>query len=118
MEFHEIEEPDRPGVVIFRLSGQFDFSTAGPARARINQRIQEGARLIVINLDAVDYIDSVGLGALVGALARLSERGGELAVVCCTPRLHRVFNVTKLTQLLTIYASETEAIEGRVPKAL
>lgn len=118
MNFDVTEEQAAPGVHIVRLRGQFDFSNVGRARAVINQRIEDGAHKVIINLDALDYIDSAGLGVLVGALARLRDREGELAVVCCTPRIRRVFDITKLTQLLALYDTEEEALRHMgVPSA-
>jgi anti-sigma B factor antagonist len=113
MNFDVKEEQYEPGVFIVRLNGQFDFSHVASARTVINRRIEEGARLIVVNLDGLDYIDSAGLGVLVGTLARLRERNGDLAVVCRAPRIRRVFDITKLTQLLALYETEQEAISHR-----
>ena len=110
MNFDVTEEQREPGVHVVRLSGQFDFSHVARARATINQRIEDGARLIIVNLDELDYIDSAGLGVLVGTLARLREREGELAVVCRAPRIRRVFDITKLTQLLAVYDTEEDAL--------
>ncbi len=70
MNFDVTEEERKPGVHVVRLSGQFDFSNVARARAIINQRIEDGVRLIIVNLDELDYIDSAGLGVLVGTLAR------------------------------------------------
>lgn len=110
MSFEVTDEQRSPGVWIFRLTGQFDFSHVSNARSLINQRIEEGARLIVINLDGLDYIDSAGLGVLVGTLARLRERHSDLAIVCRAPRIRRVFEITKLTQLLSVFETEQDAL--------
>ncbi len=113
MTFDVREEERDPGVHIVWLSGQFDFSHVASARSLINRRIEEGAKLIIVNLDALEYIDSAGLGVLVGTLARLRERGGELAIVCRSPRIRRVFDITKLTQLLVIYETDEDALKHK-----
>jgi anti-sigma B factor antagonist len=107
----EIQEVDVNDATILRLSGQFDFSNVDAVRQAIRTRLDEGTLFLIINLDDLEYIDSAGLGVLVGTLARLRENGGELAVVCSNVRVRRVFDITKLTQLLSIYDSEAQAME-------
>jgi anti-sigma B factor antagonist len=115
MDFSVTTDVQEPGVVVFRLAGQFDFSHVATARAAINPQIDQGAEFIVANLDGLNYIDSAGLGVLVGTLARLKDRGGELAVVCHAPRIRRVFDITRLTQLIPLHNTEEEAFSHRVP---
>jgi anti-sigma B factor antagonist len=114
MGFDITDEERSPGVWVMTLTGQFDFSRVSAARTLINKRVEEGAQTLVVNLDGLEYIDSAGLGVLVGTLARLRERDGKLAVVCNNPRVRRVFEITKLTQLLALYETEGEAIGERV----
>ncbi|HEY3412289.1 MAG TPA: STAS domain-containing protein [Armatimonadota bacterium] len=116
MGFDISTEASQPDTVIIRFSGQFDFTHVATARAAIAETIEAGAHLIVINLDGLDYIDSAGLGVLVGTLARLRDRNGELAVVCRSPRIRRVFEITRLTQLISLMDSEAEALSVRVPQ--
>ena len=113
MSFDVSTDTPQPGTVIVRFTGQFDFSHVATARTTINQLIEAGARLIIINLNGLDYIDSAGLGVLVGTLARLRDRNGELAVVCQSPRIRRVFEITRLTQLISLMDSESDALTAR-----
>jgi anti-sigma B factor antagonist len=118
MTFEIHDEQIAPGVWVFRLGGQFDFSQVALARAAVNKRIEEKPSLIVVNLDGLDYIDSAGLGVLVGTLARLREYGGSFGVVVHTPRIRRVFDITKLTQLMPVYDTAEEAFRhNAVPVA-
>ncbi len=58
----------------------------------------------------VDFLDSTGLGALIGGLRRLREAGGSLALVISTPRILRIFQITGLTNALAARHSATDAI--------
>jgi anti-sigma B factor antagonist len=107
--FEVVDEERAPGVYVVRLKGEFDFVHAPAARADINNLIESDARRVVVNLDEVEYIDSAGLGVLVGTLARMRERDGELEVVCNAPRIRRVFDITKLRHILTLHETEEEA---------
>lgn len=117
MSFDIATETHESGVVIVRLDGQFDFSHVATARAAINQRIEDGATNIVVNLDGLEYIDSAGLGLLVGTLARMRDRKGVLSVVCRSPRIRRVFDITRLTQLIALHDSEEAALLSAAPSA-
>jgi anti-sigma B factor antagonist len=58
----------------------------------------------------VDFLDSTGLGALVGGLKRLREAGGSLVLVISTPRILRIFQITGLTKALAARRSVADAI--------
>lgn len=110
MDSLEITDVERgPGTFVISLRGQFDFAHAAAARTAISRHVEEGARRVVVNLDGVEYVDSAGLGVLVGMLARARENGGDLCVVCQAPRIRRVFDITKLSQILSIHGTEAEA---------
>lgn len=104
-----VDEERSPGVFVVSLRGQFDFAHAADARATIKRHVEEGAQRVVVNLNGVEYIDSAGLGVLVGMLARTREHHADFTVVCNAPRIRRIFDITKLSQILHIHATEAEA---------
>ena len=65
----------------------------------------EGSRLLALDLSQLDFVDSFGLGAVIGALKRLRQRGGDLAVVCPSARIRRVFEVCDLDRILALHDS-------------
>jgi anti-sigma B factor antagonist len=65
---------------------------------------------IVVNLEAVTYIDSTGLGVLVGVLKRVREQDGRLALICSNARLKRLFDLTGLVKVFDIYGDERSAL--------
>ena len=67
---------------------------------------------MVIDLDGVDFLDSTGLGVLVGGLKRVRSYDGDLTLVCTSPRILKVFELTRLTQVFKISASVDEATRG------
>ena len=69
-----------------------------------------GAVHLITDLGQVDFLDSTGLGVLVGGLKRLREDGGSLALVITAPRILRIFQITGLTKAFDAWPSVTDAI--------
>ena len=95
---------------VLRLTGEVDLCTAPMLRERIRELAAGGAVHLIADLSQVDFLDSTGLGALVGGLKRLREDGGSLALVITNPRILRIFQVTGLTKALAAWPSVTDAI--------
>jgi anti-sigma B factor antagonist len=82
--------------------GEIDLATVNTLRSAITHAIAEGARHLVLHLEGVTYIDSSGLGTLVGAHKRVASSGGTLTVRCSRPRILRLFAITGLDRVLTV----------------
>lgn len=93
------------GFAVISLRGEVDLATAPRFRERLIELVNDGERQVVVDLDQVDFLDSTGLGVLVGGVKRLRSHGGELTIVCSNRRILRVFEVTGLTQVFAIHDS-------------
>jgi len=86
-------------AAILRISGEIDISTA----PQLRERLQElDSRSVVVDLSAMTFIDSTGLGVLVGAFKRLREGGGDLVLRAPTRSTRKVLELTGLSQVVTI----------------
>lgn len=99
------------GSSIIELEGEIDVYTAPQLKQQIISLLDGGVRRIIVNLTAVDYLDSTALGVLIGGLKRLRERDGNLDLICPNPRIKRIFEITGLDKIFDIYANEEEATE-------
>ena len=89
------------------------MASAPALRQLVVQLLSAGDRHIAVDLTAVDFLDSIGIGMLVAALKRVRTHDGELVVVCPEPRLRRVF---ELTELVSVFALRDSAEDlPRVP---
>src|SRR5580700_3470285 len=95
---------------VLQVTGEVDVYTAPMLREQMRDLAAKGAVHLIADLSRVDFLDSTGLGALVGGLKRLREAGGSLALVISTPRILRIFQVTGLTKVLAAQRSVAEAI--------
>jgi anti-sigma B factor antagonist len=90
--------------------GEIDLDTVGLLSASLSDTIAAGADRVVVDFAHVTYIDSAGLGALVGAHKKLRAAGGALVLLCEHPRVMRLFKVTGLTKLFTIESAGASAL--------
>ena len=97
------------GWRVVDVKGEVDLFTAPKLRDHIVGLVEEDERRIIVNLEDVDFMDSTGLGVLVGALKRLKEKEGHLALVCAQGSVLRVLTVTGLNKVFAIHESVAEA---------
>jgi anti-sigma B factor antagonist len=97
------------GIPVIQLSGEVDAYTCSMLRDAMIEIIEQGNPNVVISMADVEYIDSSGLGTLVGGLKRASEQSGKIAVVASSIQIRKVFEITGLEKVFPIFESETEA---------
>ncbi|MGH9059710.1 MAG: STAS domain-containing protein [Acidimicrobiales bacterium] len=106
-----LDVTERQGYAVLAVQGEVDVYTAPRLRERLVELVTEGTRRIVVDLEGVDFLDSTGLGVLVGGLKRLRSHGGDLTLVCTQPRILKVFEITGLTKVFSIH----ETVEAATP---
>jgi anti-sigma B factor antagonist len=89
-------------TTVLAAAGEIDIDTVDLLRTTVSDALQGGARNLLVDLNRVTYIDSAGLGVLVGTYKRVSAADGAFTVRCCEPRVLRLFSITGLTDLLDI----------------
>jgi anti-sigma B factor antagonist len=107
-----VEVSKQDGAAVLTVTGEIDVATAPRLREHIVTLVNEGETRIVVDLQGVDFIDSTGLGALVGGLKRVRTHGGELAIVCTRPRLLKVFEITGLVRVFEIHGTVDAAVSA------
>jgi anti-sigma B factor antagonist len=104
----DVEEKNSTTVLAVR--GEVDVYTAPRLREKLVELVSQGKYKIVVNLEGVDFLDSTGLGVLVGGLKRLRSHDGDLTLVCTQPRILKVFEITGLTKVFAIFNSVDDAV--------
>ena len=99
--------------VAVHLSGELDVGTAGDLRSTLVRLIADQRTDLLIDLTRVTFIDSTGLGSLVGALRSVSPSGGRLHLVADQESLLSLLRITGLMQLYTVHRSMHAALSGR-----
>jgi anti-sigma B factor antagonist len=104
----EVDESRAPYTVL-SVKGEIDVYSAPRLRERLVELVSQGHRQVVVDLEGVDFLDSTGLGVLVGGLKRLRSHDGELSIVCNQSRILKVFEITGLTSVFRMAATVDEA---------
>jgi anti-sigma B factor antagonist len=96
---------------LFILEGELDDYTGPQVREDLSRATQEGRQYLFVDLSGVHFLDSVGVGILVGAAKRAAEVEGDLSVVAPRANVLRVFEVSGTRDLLNVVESMEEAQE-------
>jgi anti-sigma B factor antagonist len=91
------------------LAGDIDINTAPDIRDRLAALQADGVRSIVVDLAAVNFLDSSALGAFVAAHRDLTGAGGRLKLAAPRSHVRKVFQITRLAEVIPLYESVDEA---------
>ena len=106
----DVETSNGPAVVV--VAGELDLYTAPELRERLARVDEGGAERVVLDLSQVTLVDSMALGVLLGAKKRLATHAGSLDLVVSKPDIRRIFEITMLDRVFTLYASRDEALQA------
>lgn len=94
------------------VAGELDVVGGPELREAVMAAVREGHRLLVLDLTAVDFVDSFGLGVVIGALKRTRLLDGDLRVVVTEPRVRRIFEVCDLDRVFDFHSSVADAVSA------
>jgi anti-sigma B factor antagonist len=103
---------DHEGIMVVEVAGELELHNAPQLRAELLRACEVDQPCVVVDLSGLTFIDSTGIGVLVGALKRTREHGGVLTLVCPVPRIRRVFEITGLLKALPLYETRQAAQEA------
>ena len=84
------------------LLGEVDIYTANELKDELNIAIEERPKNLVINMKNLDYIDSTGLGILIGVVKRLKQKQGDIYIVNTKPNVRKIFTITGLDKIFKV----------------
>lgn len=96
---------EEDGRAIVAVGGEIDVYTAPKLRDQITELVSNGSYNLVIDLEAVEFLDSTGLGVLVGGLKKVRAHDGSLELICSQERLLKIFRITGLAKVFVIHDS-------------
>jgi len=105
----QFEESTVNGIVVVKvLEARIVADIAPQFKARLIEYVNKGNRKIILDLSAVAFIDSSGLGALIGSLKAMGN-DGELALCGATDAVVNMFKLTRMNKVFRLFANQEEA---------
>jgi anti-sigma B factor antagonist len=98
---------------VVSVAGEIDVYTAPKLREQIVQLVEDGRYHLVVDMEQVEFLDSTGLGVLVGGLKRVRAHDGSLHLVCTQERILKIFRITGLTKVFPIHATVADAVAAQ-----
>jgi anti-sigma B factor antagonist len=105
---------DEDGRTVVGIAGEIDVYTAPTLREHLSGLVADGKYHLVLDLEQVAFLDSTGLGVLVGGLKRVRAHEGSLQLVCTQERILKVFRITGLTKVFPIHGSVPDALGAQL----
>lgn len=98
-------------VATVQVRGELDAHTAPELKEQVIDALEQGVRWVMVDLQQTEFLDSSGLGTLVGIGKRTARKSGDITVVCQQEHLLRVFDVSGTRELLNVVDSQQSARE-------
>ena len=100
----------KDGIEVVDVGGEIDIYTAPRLRELLINLVSTNHYQLVVNMDKVEFLDSTGLGVLVGGLRRVRAHDGSLDLVCTREPILKIFRITGLTKVFGIHQTVDQAI--------
>ena len=108
----DVDQREVKGVLVLNLSGDVSIITVEGLKGFFKAAVDSGTQKVLLNMDKVSYIDSLGLATLIGFYRQIENGGGALALSNITPKVASIFRITKVDKAFDIYKSEDEAVKA------
>ncbi len=99
-------------AAVVRLAGRLDLLAAAEVKQLLTKTVSDGARVLVIDMGEVSFVDSSGLGALIGGLKAARLAGGDLRLANVGIQAQTILELTTLNRVLRVYPNVAEALQA------
>jgi anti-sigma B factor antagonist len=110
MNFDIKTEQLSESTYVISLAGEVDLYTAPEFKQQLLEVISQGAKTVIVDFTSTTFIDSTTLGVLVGGVKRLRTNDGQLTLVCSDRNITKIFEITGLDRVFSIYESRADAV--------
>ena len=108
----EIVDEKMDGVNVLRLEGRLDASSAKDLKEKVGALVREKRLNLVIDMAAIDFIDSLGLGSLISSLRSVNKLGGDIKIASLQDQVRAIFELTRLHHIFEIFNEREDAIKS------
>ena len=98
--------------LVVKIKGELDLLTAETFRNLVERAInQENAQNLILDMEQLDFIDSSGLGVILGRYRRIREQGGNMAIVGVKPHVKRILELAGIMGIVKVYQQTEQALQ-------
>ena len=105
-----LKELVHDGIDVFALEGDIDFHFAPGLRAMLQSKLKAQCRALVLDFNGVDFIDSLGIAAVIEYLRDCGSYGGKVCLAALNPAVKPIIDVVRLETVMPIFATVAEAV--------
>jgi anti-sigma B factor antagonist len=105
-----LDHYSKDGFEVVDVEGEIDVYTAPRLRELLIDLVNHGEYKLILNLGRVEFLDSTGMGVLVGGLKRVRAHDGSMYLVCTQERILKIFRITGNNMVLPIFDTVDEAV--------
>lgn len=100
-------------TLVVRVGGELDMLAADKFRRKVDLMVEKNCTdNIILNLQGVNFIDSSGLGVILGRYKNAAMRGGQMAIVDAPPQVRRILELSGVMGITKTYDTEKQALEA------
>ena len=112
MSLHLDMEVEKTTLIV-RLGGELDHHTADMVRDKIEQELEKGmVNNLVVNLENLTFMDSSGLGVMLGRYKKVRLLNGKMYICCVPPTIYKIFELSGIFKILPVYENEIDALSS------
>ena len=112
MSLHIETERSRRTLIV-RLAGELDHHTAETVKVKMEEALQEESTVnVILSLKNLTFMDSSGLGVILGRYKQVIAKGGKMIVCDVHPSVHRLFEMSGLFKIVTVRDNERQALSS------
>lgn len=98
-------------TLIVNLSGELDHHSAEKIREEIDLTMDKGFKNLIFNFSKVSFMDSSGIGVIIGRYKKVQRKGGITCITCLSDKIKRIFDISGLFKIIPYYSSDEDALE-------
>ncbi|HEY1458402.1 MAG TPA: STAS domain-containing protein [Solirubrobacteraceae bacterium] len=99
-------------INVVTAGGELDYAACPRLRALLIEAVKSGHTAVLVDMTSADFIDSTAIGVLVSAAAKLEDLDRRLVIACDEDQILNIFGIVGLDEIVDIYASREQAVEG------
>lgn len=108
----QVEMEKRADCLIVRCGGELDHHYAAKIRTRVDEMIANGIRHVLFDFSKLTFMDSSGIGVIMGRYKQVAPMGGDVAVFGLSPAVDKLLTMSGIKKIAKVYKDERSAMEG------